>query len=180
MRRSLAFAIAVVASLTGCKDIDRFSTDPGQSYCGKIVSACMVRRGFSSSVCMRMTFDAQNVSTQPGALWTDDGMFAATPMRAIPELSHDPLLMFTFGEGREKNFLFVAEPAQPERGPAVNVVVSLMHSGEAEVRLIRGAADVVTDPPCQVDGPALFGVFAPLQREEGACRAEPGCAWMPE
>ena len=179
MGRSLVFAIGVIAGLAGCKDLDRYSTEPGQSYCGKIVSACMVRRGFSEGVCMRMTFDAHHVSDRPGTLSTSDGMFAETPMRAIPELSHDPLLMFTFGDGREKNFLFTAEPAQPERGPGVNVVVSLMHSGEAEVRLIRGAAEK-DEPLCTLDGPALFGVFAPLQRQEGSCRSEPGCAWMPE
>jgi hypothetical protein len=171
--------MGVVVGLAGCKDIDRFSTEPGQSYCGKIVSTCMVRRGFGESVCMRMTFDAHHVSDRPGTLSTSDGMFDKTAMRAIPQLSHDPLLTFTFGEGREKNFLFVADPARADGGPAINVVVSLMHSGDAEVRLIRGAAGG-DELPCGLEGPALFGVFAPLQRQEGACRDEPGCAWMPE
>jgi hypothetical protein len=179
MRRSLPYALGVAMWLTGCKDIDRFTTEPGQSYCGKIVSALMVRQGFEDSVCMRMTFDAHHVNDRPGLLWTTDGLFNGTPMRAIPQLSNDPLLMFTFGEGREKNFLFMADPVQSERGPAVNVVVSLMHSGEAEVRLIRGATEG-PEPPSGLDGASLFGVFTPLQREEGACRAEPGCTWMPE
>ena len=179
MRKRVALALGVLAGLAGCKDIDRFTTDPGESYCGKIVAAPIVRRGFCSTVCMRMTFDAHRVSTQPGILSTSDGLFAETPMRAIPPLSHDPLLMFTFGDGREKNFFFVADPPQADRGPGVMVVVSLMHSGEAEVRLIRGAAEG-DDPSCGPDQPTLFGVFAPLQRREGACRAEPGCEWMPD
>jgi hypothetical protein len=179
MRRSLAFAMGMVAGLSGCKDIDRFSTEPGQSYCGRIVSAPSVRRGFLSTVCMRMTFDARHVNDHPGALWTDDGLFAATALRPIPELSHDPLLMFTFGEGREKNFLFSADPVESDRGPAVTAVISLMHSGDAEVRLLRGAAGAIEVPP-GLDGPALFGVFSPLRRQEGACRTEPDCAWMAE
>ena len=185
MQRALHFAIGVFVGLTGCKDIDRFSTEPGESYCGKIVSASIVRRGFSERVCMRLTFDARRVSDQPGTLWTTDGMFAATTLRAIPQLSHDPLLTFTFGEGREKNFLFVADPAESERGPAVTTVISLMHSGEVEVRLLRGAdggiePPLTTDAGPGVDGPPLFGVFSPLRRQKGACRAEPDCLWMPE
>ena len=178
MRRKIAFAMVILAGSTGCKDIDRFSTDPGESYCGKIVSASIVKRGFLGTACMRMTFDARHVGDRPGMLWTNDGLFTATPMRAIPELSHDPLLMFSFGEGREKNFLFVADPADTDRGPAVTVVVSLMHSGDAEVRLLRGAAGGA-DFPAGLDGPALFGVFAPLQRQqEKDCLAEPDCGWM--
>jgi hypothetical protein len=180
MRKSLPLAMGVIAGLVGCKDIDRFSTDAGESYCGKIVSATIVRHGFLPSVCMRMTFDARRVNEQPGMLWTNDGMFDAAALRPMPQLSHDPLLTFTFGEGREKNFLFVANPTDSSHGPAVTAVVSLMHSGDAEVRLLRGADVGMGAPPAGVDGPALFGVFAPLRRQQGACRAEPDCAWMPE
>jgi hypothetical protein len=178
MRRSRLLAMVAIAGFTGCKDIDRFSTEPGQSYCGKIVSAPFVIRGFRPTLCMRLTFDAHRVNDRPGRLWTSDGMFAETALRPIPELSHDPLLLFSFGEGREKNFLFMADPAEPGLGPAVTAVVSLMHSGEVEVRLLRGAP-AGTEPP-GLDGPALFGVFAPLHRREGACRTEPDCAWIPE
>jgi hypothetical protein len=186
MRRSFHFAIGVFLGLAGCKDIDRFSTEPDESYCGKIVSATIVRRGFSCSVCMRMTFDAHHASDRPGTLWTSDGMFAATALRPIPQLSHDPLLTFTFGEGREKNFLFAADPADSARGPTVTAVISLMHSGDAEVRLLRGAAALGEPPPAAddcspaIDGQALFGVFTPLRRHMGTCQAEPGCTWMPE
>jgi hypothetical protein len=175
--------MSVVAGLTSCKDIDRFSTDAGESYCGKIVSATIVRLGFSEKACMRMTFDARHVNDQPGMVWTNDGMFAAAALRPIPQLSHDPLLTFTFGEGREKNFLFSVDPAEPTRGPALTAVVSLMHSGDAEVRLLRGAAGGASPSPDggpSVDGAPLFGVFAPLRRQVGACRDEPDCAWLPE
>jgi hypothetical protein len=183
--RSALFAIGLGIGLAACKDIDRFSTEPGESYCGKIVSASIVRRGFSTTVCMRLTFDARHTSDRPGTLWTDDGMFAATPLRPIPELSHDPLLLFAFGDGREKNYLFVADPADSTRGPSVTAVLSLMHSGDAEVRLLRGAAAGVDAPPPPdggqtIDGAPLFGVFAPLRRQDGACATDPGCAWIVE
>jgi hypothetical protein len=185
MRKSVISALAALVGLAGCKDIDRFTTDPDESYCGKIVSASIVRRGFSTSVCMRLTFDAQHVNDKPGSLWTDDGMFTATPLRSIPELSNDPLLTLNFGEGREKNLLYAIDPVDPERGPAVTAVVSLMHSGETEVRLFRGAAggpDPAASPDGgpHLDGPPLFGVFAPLRRREGTCSAETDCAWARE
>jgi hypothetical protein len=184
MRTSLPCALAALFMLSGCKEIDRFSTAPGESYCGKIVPASIVRRGFSSTMCMRLTFDARRASDHPGTLSTDDGMFVDSPLRALPELSHDPLLTFTFGEGREKNFLFAADPADPARGPSLMAVVSLMHSGNAEVRLLRGAAGGIAPPSpdggAGSGGAVLFGVFAPLERKEGTCRAEPDCRWMPE
>jgi hypothetical protein len=185
MRKDSLLAMAALVGLSACKDIDRFSTDPDESYCGKIVSASIVRRGFSSTMCMRLTFDSRRVHDRPGTLFTDDGMFANTPLRPIPELSHDPLLTFTFGEGREKNLLFAADPAETDRGPAVTAVISFMHSGDAEVRLLRGAGGGTEPPPSadagpEIDGAPLFGVFAPLRRRKGTCRDESGCEWPPE
>ena len=182
MRERVLCAIAALVGLGACKDIDRFSTAPDESYCGKIVSASIVRRSFPSEMCMRLTFDARRVNERPGSLWTTDGMFANTPLQPIPELSHDPLLTFTFGEGREKNLLFAADPAEADRGPAVTVVVSLMHSGDAEVRLLRGAGGGTEPRPSAdagpaLDGPPLFGVFAPLHRRKGTCSDEPLCVF---
>jgi hypothetical protein len=111
-------------------------------------------------------------------------MFAETPLRPIPQLLHDPLLTLTFGEGREKNLLFAAVPVEPDRGPAVTAVISLMHSGDAEVRILRGAGDGTEPPPSadggtSLDGPPLFGVFSPLRRKKSTCRDMPECAWPP-
>ena len=185
MARRPHLLVAGVIGLVACKDLGQYSTAADESYCGKIVAARIVRCGFESSVCMRMTFDGQKAGTAPGTLSTDDGMFVAAPLRVLPELSHDPLLTFTFGEGREKNLLYAATPSDPSRGPTAMAVISLMHSGDAEVRLVRGAgsADACDPTPGPdggpaVDGPPLFGVFAPLRRQKGACESEPDCRWM--
>lgn len=183
---ALPAVVALSASLAACRDVSRFSTDPGESYCGKIVPASIVRLSFSGSSCMRMTLDTEHLNFIPGALWTDEGMFSATPLRPIPQLSHDPLLTLNFGEGREKNLLFAVDPADPARGPSIMAFVSLLHSGDAEVRLIRGAAGGPSPPPpmgdasVPLEGPPLFGVYAPLKRQKGDCRDVPGCAWPPE
>lgn len=183
MRKELGPWLAALLLAGGCKDIDRFTTEPDESYCGKIVSVSIVRLGFSSSVCMRMTFDARHVSDAPGALWTDDGVFHATPLRPIPQVLHDPLLTLNFGEGREKNLLFAVEPEGALRGASAMAVVSLLHSGSAELRLLRGAETSATLPPDAGptgEGPPLFGVFTPLEKKKGQCRTEPGCNFTPE
>jgi hypothetical protein len=183
---ALPAIVLMSASLAACRDVSRFSTDPGESYCGEIVSVSIVRLSFSERLCMRLTLDTERLNFIPGAIWTDDGMFWASPLRPIPQLSHDPLLTLNFGEGREKNLLFGIDPADPARGPSLMAFVSLLHSGEAEVRLVRGAAGGPSPPPpvgdaaVPLDGPPLFGVFAPLKRQKGDCRQVPGCAWPPE
>jgi hypothetical protein len=164
--------ILLVSSLAGagCKDVSRFSTAPGESYCGELVSASFVMRGFSNvPLRMRMKFDANHIADAPGTLSTDDGLLTNTPMRPVPELLNDPLSTFNFGEGRDKNLLFAVDPTEPTRGPTIMAIVSLMHGGDAEVRLVRGAPSSDGGAAGAVDGDALFGVFAPMTRQPGLC-----------
>jgi hypothetical protein len=166
MQVSRGFALLLFASLAlSCKDVSRFSTAPGESYCGQIVGAPFVRRGFDDKLRLRMTLDANRLADAPGTLTTDDQFLMNTPMRPVPELSHDPFSTLNFGEGRDKNLLFAVDPADPAKGPTVMVVVSLMHAGDAEVRLMRGAPSA--DPTATAS--ALFGVFAPLARKPDPC-----------
>jgi hypothetical protein len=153
----------------GCRDVSRFSTEPGESYCGQIVGASFVLRGFADKLRMRMTFDADHLADTPGALSTDDELLTNAPMRPIPELMNDPLSTFNFGEGRDKNLLFAIDPTDPSRGPTIMVIVSLMHDGDAEVRLVRGAPSADASSAGPADGAPLFGVFAPMIRQQGQC-----------
>ncbi len=118
---------------------------------------------------MRMTFDAGRLADARGMLSTDDGLFTNTPMRPMPELVNDPLSTFNFGEGRDKNLLFAIDPLDPARGPTIMAVVSLMHAGDAEVRLVRGAPSADGGMASPVDGEPVFGVFAPMSRQAGQC-----------
>jgi hypothetical protein len=161
----VATLLFVSTFVFGCKDVSRFSTAPGESYCGQIVGASFVRRGFDEKVRLRMTLDANRLADAPGTLTTDDQFLMNAPMRPASELSHDPLSTLNFGEGRDKNLLFAVDPADPAKGPTLMAVVSLMHAGDAEVRLIRGART----PDAETASPALFGVFAPLARKPDPC-----------
>jgi hypothetical protein len=171
MRKVVAFAVFSLASSgIGCKDLNSFTTEPGEAYCGGIVDATFVRNGFPSPLQMSMTFDADHMSDRPGELSTSDGFLTNAPMRPIEQLFSDPLLMLQFGEGRDKNLIYMVNPNDPAQGPTVTVVLSLLHSGDAEVRLIRGANAIGGDAsPQPADGPPLFGVFSPLRKEKGPC-----------
>ena len=152
--------------LTGCEDISRFTTEPGESFCGKIVPGGFVRQGFTPGVRLRLHLDMDRVEYAPGMVATDDGTFEDAPLRPIPQLAHDSLSTFHFGEGRVRNLLV---GAQPTSGTTAFVVVSLLENEHVEVRVLRGApptpAETVSDNLC---GPELFGVF-PLTRQKGTC-----------
>ncbi len=143
----------------GCKDTSAYSTSAGESYCGNVVQGAFVRTGMAPDTTLRMTFDADAATTTPGVVATSDGTLRDAPMRPIAAMFHDPLSTLDFGEGRRKNYLYTADSARG--GGTVTVVVSLMEAGDAEVRLLRGAAgnDTTTE---------LFAVF-PVTRRRGAC-----------
>ena len=69
-------------------------------------------------------------------------------MRPIPQIWQDPLSTLNFGEGRLKNLVYVATASTPfadGNGNDVFVVVSLMQSGDIEVRILRGAPGLQTE-----------------------------------
>jgi hypothetical protein len=74
----------------------------------------------------------------------------------------------TFGEGRNRNLVYMVTPQGGESTADITAVLSLMHSGTAEVRLLRGAASADA-PSCPDSGDALFAVFTPLTKREGPC-----------
>jgi hypothetical protein len=166
-RAALSSSLALVAAVAmGCKDVDEFTTKSGESYCGNVVEGPFVRSGFGPATQMRLRFDAEKQGTSPGTLSTSDGLFTDAPLRAIPQVFHDPLSTLQFGEGRRKNLVYVVDPTERSRGGAVTSVVSLMEGGGAEVRLLRGArADAEASDPSSVQ---LFGVF-PMSRQPGLC-----------
>ncbi|MDW8250885.1 MAG: hypothetical protein RMJ98_16445 [Myxococcales bacterium] len=148
--------------LASCKDISSYSTAPDESYCGSVVQGPFVRAGLSPSVQMRLTFDAEALDRSPGKVSTSDGLLKEAPLQVVPQIFHDPLSTLEFGEGRRRNLIYSALPANG--GSAVVVILSLMESGDAEVRLLRAA-------PAEQGGggdEAIFGVF-PLKKRRGTC-----------
>lgn len=171
---SLAAAGCLLAVAGGaCNDVNHFTTDPDEAYCGAIVDGAFVREGFAPGVRSRMTFDSDRLYTGPGLVWTNDGLFNAAPLRAVPKLMNDSLSMPSFGDGRERNLIEFIDPTDPSRGPGILAVVSLMHDGSVELRLVRGAPELDGGAPPAADGAPLFGIF-PMQRHK---LASPACTF---
>jgi hypothetical protein len=169
MSRARLSSLLWLLALASCKDVTRFSTEPGEAYCGPIVGGAFVRSGFDPSIKLGLTFDAEHIADRPGSISTSDGMFKGAPLRAIPELSSDPLWTLDFGEGREKNVMYMVDPTDAAAGPSVTAIVSFLHDGDAEVRLLRGAPNLDGSPTPAANGKVLFGVFTPLHRKKEPC-----------
>ena len=159
-------AVFALACLAGCRDLSAFSTTNGDRFENPVVDAGFVLAGLQPDTTLCLTLDTDHLQDTPGAISTDDGLFHRVPLRPIPQIWHDPLSTLSFGEGRLKNLIYVATSST---GDDVFVVVSLMQSGEIQVRLLRGAPSL----PAEAGGTAtsggnLFAVFD-LTRKSGPC-----------
>jgi hypothetical protein len=166
MRLALLGLFVAVPCIASCRDLSGFSTTDGDSYQSKVVSAPFLLSGLQPETSLCLTLDTDHLQDTPGAISTDDGMFHKTPLRPIPQIWHDPLSTLSFGEGRLKNLIYVATPPS---GEDVFVVVSLMQSGDIEVRLLRGAPGLPVDAGAPATtGTNLFALFD-LSRQERPC-----------
>lgn len=171
MRRLLVLAFVSVGALAACRDVSRFSSK-GDRFEGDVVKGSFVRSGITEDTRICLTLDTDHLQDAPGTITTSDGRFRNTPMRPIPQIWHDPLSTFTFGDGRVQNLIYAASPnvvdAGPEEAQDVMVIVSLRQANHVEVRLVRGAPQTDAGPPPPGVGNAVFGVFN-LDREPGPC-----------
>ncbi|HEY4014022.1 MAG TPA: hypothetical protein VGM06_11840 [Polyangiaceae bacterium] len=166
--RVVFFVVGVAPALAGCRDLSSFSNH-GDHYEGQVVQADFVRVGVDASTVLCLTLDADHLEDGPGAISSSDGRFASSLLRPIPQIWHDPLSTLSFGDGRLRNLVYVATAALPfgdGGGDDVFAVLSLMQSGDVELRAIRGAPLLATD-----GAPAPANVFAvfDLSRKPGAC-----------
>jgi hypothetical protein len=137
-----------------------------------VVGASFVLAGVDAGTNMCLTLDTQHLQDAPGTLSTSDGRFQTVPLRPIPQLWQDPLSTLTFGEGRLKNLIYVVTASTPYadgNGSDAFVVISLMQSGEIEVRLLRGAPGLTAaDGGGSPLGGNVFAVFD-LARQDTPC-----------
>jgi hypothetical protein len=153
--------------LAGCRELEGFSTGPGEEYRGSIVASQHItvdggpteidpiRRGIDvdgdtvddvlgPDTAMEMTLHVEEFQTSNVArATTSDGLLDDAPFQSIEALWNDTLSGFTFPEGRLRSGLyFVQASATAPAGLAgveILVVLSLMVDGSVEVRLISGA-----------------------------------------
>jgi hypothetical protein len=164
--RRLALLIALSSALPACRDLGRFDTGESDAYCGQIIDSAFTRRGFEPGLGMRLTLDIDALQQAPGTLSTNDAaegqcapapLFDHAPLQVTPELFADPLSLLEFGATRDANFLTWVDSTC--RGSAM-AVVSLMHTGDVEVRLLRRGE------PGSEPTPGDFGVFQLRRRTD--------------
>lgn len=160
--QKILYGLSLLLLFTACKDVTEYSTGVDESYCGNVIQGPFVRAGLGPSVRMRLTFNADLLDSLPGSISTSDGLLKDAPLRAVPPIFHDSLSSLNFGEGRRRNLIYSASSSRS----AFVVILSLMESGTAEVRLLR-AASTSHDPSVPSED-VLFGVF-PLEKRKGTC-----------
>jgi hypothetical protein len=173
-------ALAVGACVTfGCDDLERFSNEPGEAYCGAITLGSSFRMGLSPRVQMRLYLDASLLDGpgSPGTVSTYEAAVDEQPerrllkdaeLRPMSAMAHDPLSRLEFGDGRERNAIFAVSPVDPE-AESMLAIVSLRADGRAEVRLVRAGVKNGDDGTPPAEGRrAIFGIFT-LSKQKGAC-----------
>jgi hypothetical protein len=142
MPRPVIGALCALVATSACRDLDRFDTGPDGGYCGGIVQSAFTRKGFDSLPALRLTLDANQLTSAPGTLSSNDvtgpcsplPQFDRAPLMVTQELFSDPLSLLEFGAAREYNFLSWVDSTCQGRSLAV---VSLMSDDNVEVRLLR-------------------------------------------
>ena len=139
-------ALALLGLGAGCRDLERFDTGDSGAYCGTIIDSDFTRAGFEPGLTLRLTLDIDALDTAPGTLSTDDTSGTCSPLPLLdqapllvtPALFADPLSQLEFGSTRDHNFMaWVDSTCQG----SVLAVVSLMHAGQVEVRLLGRGGD---------------------------------------
>ena len=156
-------AIAVVV-LGACTNLSEYKTAPGEAYEGAVIGQAsedsFIRRGFSSTSRLSLTFDPDLVGSGDavGTVTTtneegDEAVFSQAAYRSVVPLEHDAMSDFAFpGAGRVKSYVFTTNPTSgplAQRGSLL--FVSLMENASLEVRVLSAfGADGSSD---------YFGVF---------------------
>jgi hypothetical protein len=168
-------------SAAGCRDLSRFDTGETGAYCGRIIDSDFTRSsGFARGLELRLTLDIERLHSAPGTLSSRDGEepgpcspapeFDHAELRVTPQLFADPLSQLEFGSTRDHNFMAWVDSTC---NGGTFAVVSLMQTGDVEVRLLRRgpAAQVSSGADAGVATPAAesAGEFGVFQLNRGEC-----------
>lgn len=153
--------------VAGCESYDRFDTAESGLFRGVVLGTAddsFIRRGFVPETTLALSFDpASTQRVVAGAITATepdgDVVLDDVALEVIAPLAHDLLADYSFpGASRLQNFLFLARPTEgPLVGRELMVFLSLLETGEIEVRIIGGVGDESAGD--------VFGVFR-LRRDE--------------
>ncbi|MBW2523425.1 MAG: hypothetical protein JRI23_04595 [Deltaproteobacteria bacterium] len=168
--------LALTALVAGCNSLEEFDTEDGEAFCGQITLGSAYRMGFSPRVQLRLRLDTSRIfaGESPGTVssyeaGSDDSeakrLLDGAVLRPFAPLAHDALSELEFGDGRERNLVYAASPADPT-AEALLAIVSLKTDESVEVRLLRPGQDPSAVPDPAAGREPLFGVFVLRKRQD--------------
>ena len=136
MRAVLYTAALLLLVATGaCTDLRSFEG----TWQGPRVGDAPVSRGFETNVVAELVIEDTLLADFAGALSTSDGLFAAAPVRSLPEAEADALATLTFAGAPLRVFLAFV-PTEDGGGDAL-AVIGLFPDDRVEIRVMRGGPD---------------------------------------
>jgi hypothetical protein len=185
MKPASLLLLGSLAATLGCRSIDRFDTKGEAAYCGDIVYAPDFTDGFlvdnqPPTLRMQLTLDLSQLHSSSqgvsllGSLSSNDSetglcseqgeaLFKSAPLRAIPQVDHDSVSSLVFGEGHDEDFFGYVDSMCLG---TMLALVSLLRSGDVELRLFKPAALAAPDAAAKErPGFALFS----MKRNENGC-----------
>ena len=186
MRFGSGCLLGALLATSSCKNLERFDTHGEAAYCGDLVSGPSFHDGFVATgveppnIRLRLTLDTSQLSSfsegkmaQVGQLTSNDQaqglcskddqpLFQTSPLRSIPQVYHDAISTLSFGEGHDEDFFAWTDSTC--QGTML-AVVSLLRSGDIEVRLFKPMPLPAEGGPEKRPGFALFS----LKRHEKGC-----------
>lgn len=178
--------LLALPAFLSCKNLDRFDTHGEAAYCGDLVSGPNFHDGFVAtgveppSIRLKLTLDTAQLGSfsdnktahvgrltsndQEQGLCSGDGqpLFLSSPLRTIPQVSHDSISTLSFGEGHDEDFFAWTDSTC--QGTML-AIVSLLRNGQVEVRLFKPAPLPADGGPETRPG---FGLFS-LKRHDKGC-----------
>jgi hypothetical protein len=180
----IGWLLAALACL-GCRDLDRFDTRNGETYCGSLVGQGDISTGFeepgwvgtSNKPTLSLSLNTSDLFRKAGvpAMITsndaafgpcapDRPLFDKAKVRTIPKSLGDRLSSMSLGEDHEQD---VATFVDSTCSGSMLGILSLIQSGDVELRLLRPVPEWSGDAPAPPEATARFGLFALAKTKSG-------------
>lgn len=184
-RRVIVYAATLLAASSACRDIDRFDTRDGETYCGSLFGYGDISTGFERQWvgdANRFTLSAKLSTSEmfkaggvPAILQSNDAdfgpcgpdrpLFDRAEVRVLDKALGDRLGAMQLAEDHIADLVTYVDSTCS--GSMVSVL-SLIQTGSLEVRLLRPAPTSGSDTATTADAIPRFGLFV-LKKAKSGC-----------
>jgi hypothetical protein len=176
--------LALLLSVS-CRNLDRFDTHPGESYCGSLVGQETISTGFadgweaktSTPSTLALTLNTTELFVAggiPAVITSNDvsfgpcgpsqPLFDRAPARTLGKSIGDRLSAMKLGEDHQEDVVLFVDSSC---SGSMVAILSLIQNGDVELRLLRPAPLAASDPAATVESTERFGLFVLTKAKEG-------------